>query len=331
MDQIIQEPSYTNISGIKVVSEVPTAQKDEKVSSVLKRLKSSARSYTNIGYIYVLDKDKNLEGVASIRDLLAYPATIKISEVMKTGLITVQPDADKEKVADLAVKHNIKAVPVVQDRKFIGVVPMDEILSILNRALRKDILHLAGIHKAHLNYENSMEVPVLLSILHRLPWLLIGLLGITIAAIFISAFDATLQQYIILSFFLPAIVYMSSALGTQHQTLFIRDLAIIGKELNMKLYVIKQMFISIVIGLVIVSIIYGIISIFWHEYYIALIIAISMYITLVVSSFTALLTTIAINKMKLDPALGSGPLATIISDVTSIVIYFSVAYLLLGL
>jgi magnesium transporter len=253
-----------------------------------------------------------------------------MKEIMKKKLVTVSPETNQEKAADLAVKHNIKAVPVVQNKKLVGVVVTTQIFSILNRALREDIIHLAGIHKAHLEYENTMAVPLFKSIEHRLPWLLIGLLGITMAAVFIGFFEETLQKYLVLAFFIPAIVYMSGALGTQLQTLFIRDLAILGEELKVRQYFIRQMLIGCLLGAVISVLVFIIISIFWQEPFIAAVIAISMFITLLVSAFTALLTTLLIKRFKWDPALGSGPFATIVSDVTSIVIYIAVVLLLIG-
>ena len=329
MEEVVHEKYLINSAGRKMIINVPLARKEDSVEFVLDFLKKDLKSFKTIDYVYVIEEDETLVGVVSIKGILGASKSSKLEEIMRTSMITVSPDADQEKVADLAVKHNIKVVPVVKNKKLVGVVPTDKILSILNRALREDVLHLAGIHKAHLQYENTLAVPLFKSILHRLPWLLIGLFGITIAAIFISVFESTLQKYLILAFFVPAIVYMSDALGTQHQTLFIRDLAIMGQDLNIKKYFLKQMVIGALLGLIIGFVIFVIISLFWKETFIAFVIGISMFITLTISSFTALTTTLIIKKLKMDPALGSGPFATIVSDVSSILVYFIVAILLL--
>ncbi len=329
MKNELEEYPY-NSAGRRMTSDFLTAGKNETVHTILQRLRREVKNIKTAAYVYVTDEDKSLIGVASIKEILVSSKNTKIADIIQKTLITVSPDTDQEKAADLAVKHNIKAIPVVKNKKLIGVVTTDEILSILNRALREDILHLAGIHKSHLKYENTLEVPLFLSVLHRLPWLIIGLIGITIAAIFIGIFEAVLQKYLILAFFIPAIVYMSGALGTQHQTLFVRDLAILGKKLNIKKYFLRQTIIGAFIGLVTAFLIFLIILLFWKQPFIALVIATSMFITLIISSFTALMITFFINKLNLDPALGSGPFATIISDVTSIIVYFAAALLLLG-
>lgn len=313
-----------------MVTEVPTAGKEETVGSVLNRIKSRIRKFKTIDYVYVIDKAEALVGVVSIKELFASSKASKVGGIMSKGIISVHPEEDCEKVADLAVKHNIKAVPVVKKGKFLGVVPTDNILSILNRALRIDILHLAGIHKAHLKYENTLAVPLFLSILHRVPWLVIGLLGVTLAAMFISTFEVTLQKYLLLAFFTPAIVYMSDALGTQHQTLFVRDLAVMGNELKLGKYIARQMIIGALLSLIIGVLMFLIIALFWKQQFVGFVISISMVITLIISSFTALMVTLLIKRLNFDPALGSGPLATIVSDVTSIILYFFIAFLFLG-
>lgn len=331
MEEVVHEKYPANSAARKMIINVPLAGKDELIGQILEALGKGIKKFKSIDYAYVVEKDDTLVGVVSIRDLLAAPKNTKISEIMRTNIISVSPDADREKAADLAVKHNIKAVPVVKNKKLVGVVATDAILSILNRALREDVLHLAGIHKAHLEYENTLAVPLFKGILHRLPWLLVGLLGITISAIFIGIFEATIQKYFLLALFIPAIVYMSNALGIQNQTLFIRDLAIMGQEMNLRKYFVRQMATGAFLGLILGSVVFLIISFLWKQPFIAFVIAISMFITLVVSGFTALATTLIIKNFRLDPAIGSGPFATVISDVSSIIIYFLVAIALLGI
>ncbi len=314
----------------RAITEVPLAQKNETVKSVLHRLRSPAEELKMTDYVYVINRRGLLEGVVSLKDLLRHSEDTKLGSLMKKKVVVVSPETHQEKAADLAVKHNIKAIPIVKRGKLLGVVPMRQILLILNRALREDVLTFAGIHKAHLNYENTLAVPLFKGILHRLPWLLVGLVGISLTAGFIGLFEGVLQSHLILALFVPAVVYMADALGTQHQTLFVRDLAVLGKELQMKKYFLKQMLIGSLVAALLGALMFLIINFFWQQPFIGLIIALALFMALVVTSFTALAITLVITKLQLDPALGSGPLATIISDVTSIVIYFVVSFALLG-
>ena len=204
-----------------------------------------------------------------------------------------------------------------------------DVLHILNRSLQEDILHFAGIHKSHLQYENTLAVPLHVTLLHRLPWLVVGLFGIMLLARVIGIFESVLERHLILASFIPAIVYMSDALGTQHQTLFVRDLSVLGKEMRLGYYFARQMAVALCVGLVISALVFATVLLAWHEAFIGLIIAASMLIALLVTGFTSLATTLLLHKLGQDPALGSGPFATIVSDITSVVIYFLIASLLL--
>lgn len=325
-DRSLNTTNSTKHSAIKkIITGIITAEKHETIEILLKRIKNDIGKLQTIDYIYIIGKNRELIGVVSIKILFRHKKETKLERIMQTKLVTVAPETNMEKVADLAVKHNLKAVPVTENKRLIGVVPMEEILPVLNWALKEDVLHLIGIHKAHLKYENTMAVPLFLGILHRLPWLLVGLIGIILSAIFISAFEEQLGNYIILAFFIPAILYMSNALGTQHQTLLIRDLAIFGNELKLKSYFFKQMLISLILALIIASVLFIAIALFWNEAYVAFVISFSMAITLIITSLSAFLITLMISKLKLDPALGSGPFATIISDMSSVFVYFLIA------
>jgi len=321
---------YKNDSaGRHAISEIVRVKRSSTIRDVLRLLSKEGKRFKIIDPIYVVDKDEKLVGVVSIRDIFDYPQKTKVSKIMQRKVVSLPPDADDEKAVHVALKYGIKTIPVVKNRRVIGAIPANLITSILNRSLQEDILHLAGIHKSHLKYEDTTKVPLLVSVLHRLPWLIVGLVGIMIAAFFIEVFESTLETYLILAFFIPAIVYMSGALGTQHQTLFIRDLATIGKGLNLPQYFLRQTVIAGILGLLISSLSMIGIVLFWDAPFTGFVISISLFITLMVTNFTALTTTLIVYKMGKDPALGSGPLATVISDLTSIVLYFLIASWLL--
>ncbi len=319
-----------NSAGRRMVTNVPIAKTGETAGSVIRRLSKESGNLETIDYIYVLDKSGKLAGVVSIRQLLSAGKKIKVHELMNGKPVTVSPSMDQEKVSDLALKHNIKDVPVVEKGKLVGVVPNHKIMSILNRSLQEDILHFAGIHKSHLEFENTMAVPFVKSIEQRFPWLIVGLFGILLTAVFINTFEQMLEKYLILAFFIPTLVYMSDAIGTQLQTLYVRDLAVLENGIKTAAYFSRQMLISLVISLLSSVVVFGIVAVVWKQPFIGLVIGLSMITSFMFSAFTALLIVYAINRLGSDPALGSGPLATVISDALTIVIYFAVAVALLG-
>lgn len=309
--------------------DVPMANESQNIGDVVSMLKKSSKSLKAIDYIYITDKNERLAGLISIEDVFAYPKSTPLKKIMQTKIISAPSDCGVEELAHFALRHDLKAVPIVDSGKLVGVVSPKKLIFILNKSLSKDILHFAGIHRSHLQYENSLEVPLQKSVIHRMPWLIVGLIGIIMVAAFIGVFENTLEKNIILAFFIPAIVYVSSALGTQHQTLFTRDLAIIGKELKFKKYFLKQTSIAILMAMLIFGIMFLAIYLFWGQPYIAFVISLATFISIILTSITSLMITAALQKLGSDPALGGGPFATIISDATSIIIYFLVANLLL--
>ncbi|MBI4168231.1 MAG: magnesium transporter [Candidatus Aenigmarchaeota archaeon] len=319
-----------NSAGRRMVTNVPVARLGETVGSVINRLSAESKNLETVDYIYVVDKRGRLAGVFSVKYLFSSPRKVVVDRLMKTNLITVSPETDQEKVSDLALKHKIKDVPVVSKGKFLGVVPNHKIMAILNRSLQEDILHFAGIHKSHLEFENTLEVPYYKSIESRLPWLLVGLFSMMVTAVFLGTLEATLEKYLILAFFLPTIVYMSDAIGTQLQTLMVRDIAILGKNLRIVSYFSKQMAISLVISLICGVLTFAAVSFFWKQPFIGFVIASAMVVSFAFSAFSSLAVVYWFYKMGTDPAIGSGPIATVVSDVLTIVIYFVVALLMLG-
>ena len=313
----------------EIMYPAPTARKEDTVKEVLEMLKKKSKLYESIDYIYVIENNSDLIGVFSIKDLFRLSPSTQVKKFMLTNVISVSPKTPGENAAHTALKHGIKAMPVVESKKLVGVIPPRKLSKILNDSLRKDIFHFAGIHKSHLQYENTLKVPTGKSIIHRIPWLIVGLIGIILTAGFINIFENILEKHLILAFFIPAIVYISSALGTQIQTLYIRDLVVMGEELRVRKYLFKQMSVSIIMAGIISVFMFFIISIFWNQTYIAFVISLAALSALIITSLTAFIITYTIKKSGGDPALGGGPLATVISDATSIIVYFLIATALL--
>ena len=305
-----------------LLTNIPISKSTNTVKEVVLMLQNKSKYFESTNCVYIVDNNKNLIGFIPIKDLFASSKSTKIEKVMHKKLVAVPPETEVEKIAHLALKHDLSEIPVVKSKKFVGVIPSRKIISIVNKALREDIFHFAGVHKSHLEFENSLEVPLFKAVKNHSIWLLVGLLGAILMASYIGFFEETLKKYLILAAFMPAIIYMSDALGTQIQTIFVRDLAILGKELNLKKYFFRQMMIAISISLLIGILMFLAISFFWNKSFIGLVISLAAFSSLIVTSFTSFSITLLIKQFKFDPALGSGPVATIISDVTSVIIYF---------
>jgi len=311
-----------------LITRIPAITENATVKDALSMLEKKSNIYDSVDYIYTIDKNKNLTGMFSVQELFNNPKDTPIKEFIQKAE-TISLNTEIEQAAHIALKHKLKQIPVTKSKKLIGVVSSREILSVINKSLRQDIFHFAGIHKSHLEFDNSLEIPMLKALKAHLSWLIIGFIGAMFMASYIRLFEDTLAKYLIIASFMPAIVYISDALGTQFQTVFVRDLAILGKSLDLKKYFSKQITLGFLIALLISLLMFFFISVVWNVPHTAYVISLAAFATLIVTTLSALFTTFLIKRFKFDPALGSGPVATIISDITSVVIYFIIVVLLI--
>ena len=183
------------------------------------------------------------------------------------------------------------------------------------------------MNQKHISLEDDTKESVSLLVERRVPWLFAGLLG-GIALIFISSkFETLLSRNISLAFFIPIIVYMSDAIGTQAQTIFIRNSA--KAKVKFPIYMIKEFAVGAILGLIF-GLILGVLALFWFKSNdVAFSVGLAMFVNLAFAPVLALLVTRILQKEKTDPALGSGPFSTILQDLISLLIYFLIATLII--
>lgn len=312
-----------------LLTAVPTAVLASHVRDVVGHLINKKNGFASIGYIYIVE-GKKLMGVLSIKELLQARADQKLAEIMVRQVVSVHSHSTLERAAITAIQHGIKAVPVV-DRQgvFVGVVGTDTILHTLHREHVEDLLKMGGIQVSEQKHILEMltdRVGHLLRI--RTPWLLLGLLGGSLATVITGFFEQAIATEVALAFFIPVIVYMSDAVGTQTQTLFIRALAL--RKISFARYLLKELAVDVALGIMLGGLIAGF-SWFWSKggSVVAVIVGLSMAINVVIAGAVAILISWILYRFKRDPAIGAGPFATVVQDILSLVVYFAVAGLLL--
>ena len=316
-----------------MTANVPVARAEDTINEVRTTLRK-AQEFETINYVYVLDGHEKLIGILSIKDIFRQPERRKVGEVCKkTSLVTIHPEADQERAAYLALKNNLKALPVVdRDHHFLGVLPSDVILHILYKEAHEDALHRVGIHHRGVHHERALDsvldIPLFQSIEHRVPWLGLGLLGGLFVAQIVGAFGRTLEQNLLLAGYIPLIIYMSGAVGMQTATFVVRDLAI-GEGIPWRRYFGKQclatLFMALLFGV-------GLFLLTWvlhRRLDVAAVLSFSLIAAVSSSIVSGFFLPFLFQKHGVDPANATGPIGTIVQDVLGIVIYFSIASLLL--
>ncbi len=314
-------------AGRKMIKAVPTAYSEQRILDIKNMLFDKMKKLETINYIYVINKKEELIGVFSVKEIFRSPEQTKVREIMKKEIIKVRPYTDQEKIAISALKNNLKSIPVVdKNNKFLGVIPSDIILDILNSENIEDFLKIAGIHSP---LQKILKGSTLYLTKVRLPWLIFGLLGGIFAAWIIAFFEEPLRTNFILAAFIPLILYVASAVGTQTETLFIRNL-VLDSRLAITKYLLREIKTGFLMALIL-GVLLSLISVFWFSspYYIGIILGISLFLTILMAILIGVFIPWLLQKFKKDPAIGSGPFGTIIRDILSLVIYFLITAFLL--
>lgn len=317
-------------AGNRMTEKIPVVPPSYSLAEISDYISKNINKFESINYIYVADENKKLIGVFSIKELYKMPAESRAKDFSKKPLlISVKPTAHQEEAAYLALKHNIKAIPVVDEKGvLLGVIPNDVILSIIHHETREDILKFSGIHRSHAKFDNVMEIPFTQSIKHRIPWLFLGLLGGLIAAKIIGYFENTIEKNLILAAFIPLVVYIADATGTQLQSFAIRDF-VVFKKLDAFKYLIRQFLILFVISILLGLTFMTVSLILNHNFNIALVLTTAIIIACLSSIITGIIIPFILRSFRSDPANASGPIGTIIQDILSVAIYFIIASWLL--
>ena len=287
-----------------------------------------AGEFETIGYVYVVDENGVLLGVTSLKQVLQAAPTTRLEEIMNKDVVFIKQRSRQERAVFVALRHGLKAIPVVDNEKrLIGIIRHHAILSIFHRDMREYVLRSGGIHP-HVKEIESLKTPASRLVRARLPSLFIGLFGGLIAAAIISNFESFLNEYIILASFIPVIVYLSDAIGTQSQTLVVRMFAL-EPNFSLRRYMFREIKIGSFLGFIFAISLFAAASLGWGKFDLGIVIGISIFLSMISQAFFSTFVSILFEKFGIDPAISSGPIATIISDIMTIAMYFGVAVLLL--
>jgi len=309
-----------------ITKRVPVISPGDTAAQAMKKISESDCYETQ--YVFAEDENKCLKGYFEFYKLLKCSASDKVISFVKP-CCTVGANHTLEYVASHAIRQNISAVAVTDEKgRFLGIIPPGTIIETLRREHIEDIHKIAGIRKETAIAREAIEEPPVRSARHRLPWLLVGLAGSFISTFLMAGFENMLNTYIALSFFIPGIVYLADAIGTQTETIVIRGLSLSRANISrvLRLEIGTGMLIGLVLGLLSLPVAAFIV----HDFRIALVVCASIFAAGTVATSIGLILPWLLHRFKIDPAFGSGPLATIIQDILSITIYLLMAKAVLG-
>jgi magnesium transporter len=274
-----------------------------------------------VDIVCVLDADERLRGVIPLSRLLALARDARIGGIVHTGFPKVHPGADQERVASLALHHTLSAIPVIDAHdRLLGVVPSEALLHILRREHVEDIHRFAGITRETLHAREAMEEPPLRRLRHRLPWLLLGLVGSMLATFIVARFESALALSPAIAFFVPGLVYLADAIGTQTEAVAVRGMSLSHAPLSS--LVAGEMRTGLFIGLVLGGLTFPAVWLVFGDVALALAVSGALLAAGCIATTIGLLLPWLLSRLGSDPAYGSGPLATIVQDLLSLLTYF---------
>ena len=282
----------------------------------------AGQTFESASDVAVLERGA-LAGVVRMERLLAAGADQPVGEIMDGDPPVVGPRTDQELVAWRMIERGESSIAVVDEAgQFAGLIPPNRMLAVLLAEHDEDLARLGGFLAGTTRARLAMGEPVGRRLWHRLPWLLIGLLGAMASVAIVGAYEAELEANVLLAFFIPAVVYMADAVGTQTEALLIRGLAV---GVGLRSVVRRELTTGLAIGLVIAAAFFPFALAVWGDTSVAFAVALALLASCSIATVVAMVLPWAFQRLGFDPAFGSGPVCTVIQDLLSILVYFVIA------
>lgn len=296
------------------------------IEDAIKELRKASEAEM-VFYIYVIDDKNHLVGVISLRQLILAPPSKSLKEIMAKKVYSVRTDTDQEDVSKFVARYNLLAIPVVdEENKLVGIITVDDIIDVIGEEATEDIYKMAGTNEEEILFSRSIFKVARF----RLPWLIVSLVGGVITGLLLWQFKMTLKEVIALAAFIPVVMHMGGNVAIQSSTITVRGLATGRIDASMVVkHIFREMFTGAVMGILCGSLI-GIVAHIWHgNFMLGVVIGASMFIAITVASSMGALVPIMLGRFNIDPAIASGPFVTTANDLTGLLIYFTLATVLL--
>jgi magnesium transporter len=298
---------------------IPVAPPDRAVDDLLDALRGQA--FDSVATVAVC-VDNRLVGLATLERVLAAPAGAVLSDVMDANPPMVGPHTNQEQAVWRAVQHGETGLAVVgDDGGFLGIIPADRLIGILLEEHEEDVVRLGGFLRGAASARTASTESVPRRLWHRLPWLAVGLVGAMLSAGIVSAFETDLAANLLVVFFVPGIVYLADAVGTQTEAIAIRGLSV---GVGIRHVLRREVITGLVVGVILGALMFPVILLVWGSAAVATAVALAVLGASAIATLVALALPSLLQRLGRDPAFGSGPLATVVQDLLTIVLYFAI-------
>ncbi len=329
INQFLKYPADS--AGSLMTIEYVELKKEMTVIEALKHIKAIGLSKETIYTCYVIDNNRKLEAIVSLRSLVVSDDNKSIEDIMHDDVIYVNTHDDQETVAGIFKKYGFLALPVVDmERRMTGIITVDDIMDVMEQEATEDFQRMAAMSPSE---EDYLDSSVLTLAKQRIPWLLILMVGATFTGGIIAKYEDVLSAVVILTAFIPMLMDTGGNSGSQSSTLIIRGLAtgeISLEDIWKVLW--KEFRISLIVGITLASVNF-IKNMLLDRvgFIVSLTVSCTLVVTVMVSKIVGGVLPLLAKRLKMDPAIMAGPLITTIVDTLTLMVYFKIASSLMHL
>jgi len=314
-------------AGGLMAKEMIIVNENWTILTCLKELANQADEVDEVYYMYVIDNDNKLKGIVSLKKMLLSNNAAEVKTIIEDDIISVKTSTPGEEVAQIMEKYDLVAIPVVDSLgRLVGRITIDDIVDFIREEAERDYQMASG-----LTDEVEARDKVLYITRVRLPWLLIGLMGGILGALVLSKFEGNLKMYPEMAFFIPLIAAMGGNVGIQSSAIIVQGLAnnTLKRERTI-VRLIKELLVALFNGLILAALIF-VYNFFVSDSFALTLTVSSALLTVIV--FAALFGTfipLILDRVKVDPALATGPFITTMNDIVGLFLYMIIGRLLYG-
>ena len=299
------------------------------VAEATEEVRRNAETVEAVFAVFVSDAQGRVQGMVSLKNLLLTLADTPVSDIMDGDVITVPPEIDQEEVARIMQRYDLVSLPVVDARgEMLGRITIDDIVDVIRDEAEEDIQRMSGMSGSEEPSDSVFRV-----VRGRLPWLLIGMVGAGLSGLVIGQFENALQQAVILATFIPIVMAMAGNAGIQSSAIVVQGLASgelwasdvarrLGKELSVSL--LNGLALALILGAGVMALPIGGASL----ELLALTASLSMLTVIVLATIIGATVPLLLHRMKIDPALATGPFITTSNDILGLGVFFLLATLI---
>jgi len=308
-------------AGGLMAKELITVNENWTMPTCLREMRKQAAEMDEVYYVYVIDDNNILKGTLSLKRMLLASTNASIKNILNTDIISVKTDTKSEEVANIMEKYNLVALPVVDAiGRLLGRITIDDVVDVMREEAERDYQLMSGITQ---DVEHS-DSPWLLT-RARIPWLFIGLFGGIIGALVIGSYETDLGLYPQMAFFIPLIAAMGGNVGVQSSSIIVQALASnslgfdsIGKKLS------KELIVACINGVVLSTVIFAYNFYFSDSFALTITVSCALFAVIIFASLFGTFVPMFLEKMKIDPALATGPFITTVNDIMGLFLYLMI-------